>query len=295
VKPATAATLLIALALPLGAEAITAISIDRVEPFAEGTTFGEAGAYERVIGTAKGEVDPNDPRNRGIVNLDKAPKNARGLVEYETDFFMLRPSDPAKRNGRILYEVNNRGRKFLMHWIMDAPAQGAAANNDPKSARDAGNGLLFRMGYTMAWSGWDPDAPKANSGMAMRAPVATESGQPIIRMIRDELVNGTRGPLRDTFSLSYEAASLDPKEARLTVRRKEADPETEIPADGFAFVDARTIKLLPEGAKPEPGSLYQLHYRAKDPKVLGLGSRRRATWSRICATRRARPIRPAPR
>src|SRR3954454_20849153 len=107
VRKAAAATLLLGLALPLGAEArVTAMAIDKVEPFADGTSFGEAGAYERVIGTAKGEVDPADPRNRGIVNLDKAEKNARGMVEYETDFFMLRPKDPAKGSGKILYEVN---------------------------------------------------------------------------------------------------------------------------------------------------------------------------------------------
>jgi hypothetical protein len=272
VKKATAATLLLGLALPLGAEArVTAIAIDKVEPFAEGTTFGNAGAYERVAGTAKGEVDPSGSRNRGIVNLDKAPRNARGMVEYEADFFMLRPKDSSKGNGKIVYEVNNRGRKFLMHWIMDAPAQAAGANNDPRSAQDAGNGLLFRMGYTMVWSGWDPDAPRAGSGMAMRVPVAQEGGQPIVRTIRDELVSGTRGPQVESFRLSYEAASLDPKEARLTVRRKEADPETEVPAERWTFADARTIRLLPEGTKPEPGSIYQLYYRARDPKVLGLG------------------------
>jgi hypothetical protein len=272
VKKATAATLLVGLALPLGAEArVTAITIDKVEPFAEGTSFGGAGAYERVIGTAKGEVDPGDPKNRGIVNLDKAPRNARGMVEYEADFFMLRPKDSSKGNGKVLYEVNNRGRKFLMHWIMDAPAQAAGANNDPRSAADAGNGLLFRMGYTMVWSGWDPDAPRAGSGMAMRAPVATEDGRPIVRMIRDELVSGTRGPQVEAFRLSYEAAGLDTKEARLTVRRKESDAETDVPADRWTFADTRTIRLLPEGTKPEPGSIYQLYYRAKDPKVLGLG------------------------
>jgi hypothetical protein len=127
------------------------------------------------------------------------------------------------------------------------------------------------MGYTIVWSGWDPDAPRAGAGMAMRAVVAQEGGHPIVRTIRDELVSGTRGPRVDAFKLSYDAASLDPREARLTVRRKEAEAPVEIPPDGFALVDARTLKLLPEGTKPEPGSLYDLTYKAKDPKVLGLG------------------------
>lgn len=250
---------------------ITGVTITAVEPFAEGATFGEAGAYERVTGVARGEVDPADPRNRGIVNLDKAPRNARGLVEYETDLFMLRPADPAAGNRKLLYEVNNRGRKFLTERFMDARVQSVLQANDPRTAADVGGALTFRMGYTMVWSGWDPDAPRANAGLAMRPVIPREGGAPIVGTIRDELQSGTRGPQVETFRLSHEAASLDPASARLTVRRREADPETEVPAAGWRFVDAVSIKLLPEGAKPEPGSIYQFTYRAKDPKVLGLG------------------------
>jgi hypothetical protein len=260
------------LTLPLVAQAaITSIRVDRVEPFAAGATFGAAGAYERVAGIARGELDPADPRNAGIVNLALAPRNARGRVEYETDFYILRPVDPARANGKVIYEVNNRGRKFLLHWILDAPAQAGAANNEPRSLEDAGNGLLFRMGYTMAWSGWDPDAPRANNGMAMTVPIATRDGNAIVRMIRDELVSGTRAAPATTFRLSYAAASTDTKDARLTVRAREGDAPTLIAADKWAYVDARTIRLLPEGTAPQPGALYELRYPARDPKVLGIG------------------------
>jgi hypothetical protein len=262
----------VVLSLSVSAQArITAITIDRVEPFAAGTSFGSVGAYERVAGVARGELDPADPRNVGIVNIDKAPLNSRGKVEYETEFYILRPVDAAKGNHKILYEVNNRGRKFLLHWMLDAPAQAAAANNEPRTIEDAGNGLFFRHGYTMVWSGWDPDVPKANGGIAMKVPVATRNGAPIVRVIRDELVSGTRSPAAPTFKLSYQAATLDQAQAKLTVRRAEADAESTIPADQWAYVDTRTIKLLPEGTAPEPGSLYVLRYPAKDPKVLGIG------------------------
>ncbi len=255
-----------------GAEAkITAIKIDQAAPFAEGAAFGAVGAYERVAGTAKGELDPADPRNAVIVNLDKAPRNARGMVDYETEFYILRPVDLGKGNRKILYDVTNRGRKFLLHWVMDAPAQAVSAVNEPAAAKDAGNGLFFRQGYTMVWSGWEPDAPKSNNGMAMKAPVATRNGTAIVRIIRDELVSGTRAAPTETFKLSYEAATLDQSQAKLTVRRKENDTKTSIPAANWAYVDARTIRLLPEGTKPEPGSLYEFHYPAKDPKVLGIG------------------------
>jgi Alpha/beta hydrolase domain len=269
----TIATVLgLAAALASPAEArITEIRIERIQPFAGGMEFGDVGAYERVVGVAKGELDPADLRNRVIVNLDKAPKNARGRVEYQTEFYILRPVDASRGNRKILYEVNNRGRKFLLHWMLDAPAQAVAANNEPKDAKDAGNGLFFRQGYIMAWSGWDPDAPKSNNGMTIKVPVAMDRGQLIVRRIREELVSGTRAPLASSFRLSYEAATLEQSQARLSVRRGEADAKADVPESKWAYADAHTIKLLPEGTKPEPGSLYELRYPAKDPKVLGIG------------------------
>jgi hypothetical protein len=107
--------------------------------------------------------------------------------------------------------------------------------------------------------------------MAMKPVIATNDGAPIVRTIREELVDGTRGPQRETFRLSYEAAVLDPVHARLTARRAETDARREIPASGWTYVNAREIALLPRGTRPEPGSLYEFHYPARDPRVLGIG------------------------
>ena len=248
--------------------AITEIRIDNVEAFAKGHAFGQAGEYERLTGIARGELDPADPRNKVITNLDKAPRNAAGKVEYEIDIDMLRPADPQKANRRILLDVTNRGRKFVLHWVLDGESANA---NNPRELKDAGNALFLRQGYTIVWNGWDPDAPKSNHGMAMKSPLATDGGQPIVRMIRDELMSGTRAPPAAQFRLAHEAVDLDTAKAKLTVRAKAADTPREIPSSGWAYVDARTIKLMPEGAKPEPGSLYELRYRATNPKVLGIG------------------------
>ena len=167
---------------------LVSFDIEKVEPLADGSPFGAVGAYERVIAKAKGEVDPQHPGNKGIALIDKAPLNANGRVEYTTDIFILRPKDPAKGNGRILYEVNNRGRKMLFGNIADGP-QGV---NDPKTLADVGNGFPMRQGYTIVWSGWDPDAPRANMGLGLTAPVATNKGEPIVEMVREEFVSGTR-------------------------------------------------------------------------------------------------------
>ncbi len=239
---------------------LRSIDVQAVEPLADGATFGAAGAYERVIGTAKGEVDPADPANKGIALIDKAPRNARGMVEYTTDFFVLRPNDPARGNGRILYEVNNRGRKMLFGNIADGP-QGV---NDPKTLADLGNGFPLRRGYVIVWSGWDPDAPRANKGLGLTAPVATENGQPIVQWVRDEFVSGTRGGALEAFRLSYGMASQDG--AKLTVRARQTDPPQEV---AWASIDARSVKLA-EG-KPKPGYVYEFTYRGTNPKVQGLG------------------------
>jgi hypothetical protein len=253
-------------AAPAGAR-LTEIHVTAVEPFADGAAFGEAGGYERVKGTFKGELDPADARNRVIVNLDKAPRNAAGRVEYEADFHILRPADPARGSRKIVFDVTNRGRQYV-HWVM---MDARTVRNDPRAMEDAGNGLLLRRGYIIVSSGWDPDAPRSNAGLAMKPVVAANGSAPIVKVIRDELQSGTRGAQRETFRLTHESASQEQARARLTVRRGETDPRAEVPASGWAFVNSREIRLLPQGSKPEPGSVYEFHYPATAPRVLGIG------------------------
>ena len=251
---------------------LTRLQIDRTEPFAEGASFGDSGAYVRLMGTAYGELDPHHARNTCIVDLEKAPRNARGRVEYEMDVYILQPADVARGSRTLLYEVNNRGRKMLLSVLHEAQETSPGALNDPTTLADAGNGFAFQRGYTMVWSGWDPDAPRAQHGMGIRVPIATEQGAPIVKTIRDEFIFGTRVPTtRTTAPLSYPAATLDQRQARLTVRAREADEGTVIPPERWAYVDAHHIQLLPEGAGFEPGLIYDFWYPATDPKILGIG------------------------
>ena len=271
--------LALALALSLGpgtaAARVTSLTLAPAAPFADGASFGAVGRYERVVGVAHGELDPADSRNSGIADVALAPRNARGLVEYATDIFILRPQDPAKGSRTLLYEVLNRGRKFLPNWLLDAPAQAVQAVNDPFSLADAGDALPFKRGDTIVWSGWEADAPRTNGGMAVDVPVATgdsrAGGPSIVATVRDELVSDTRGPLDAPLTLSFAAASLDQGHATLTTRRREADPAVPIPASGWRYLEARQIALLPDGTKPAPGSLYEFTYQAVNPKVQGIG------------------------
>ena len=256
-----------------GAQArITEVRIDVIEPFADGHAFGPAGSYVRIKGVAKGELDPAAPQNAVIVDLDKAARNARGMVDYEVDIFILRPADPAKGNGLLFYEALNRGNKQLGYRLHDLVGGGATALNDPKTAEHAGNALLFARGYTLVWSGWDPDVPKANATMGARFPIAMDGGQPIVRRIREELQAGKRRPAdAEVARLSYPAASTDKSKARLTQRTRESDARVEIPHDQWEFADARSIRLLPKGTKLTPLAIYELWYEATEPKVVGIG------------------------
>jgi hypothetical protein len=248
------------------------IRVNAVEPFAEGQPFGAAGSYLRIRGVAKGELDPAAPENRAIVDLDKAPRNARGFVEYETDFFILRPADPSRTQGVMVYDVTNRGSKRIFQLLDDAPSAPVDAANDPKTAREAGLGFLLGRGYSLVWSGWDPGAPVANNGLGARFPTAMANGRPIAGRIRHEFHIGTRTPGKgDIVRLSYPAVSTDTRQARLTVRDRESDSRIEIPAQSWEFADARSIRLVPQGSLFAPFRIYELWYEATEPKALGIG------------------------
>jgi hypothetical protein len=113
---------------------------------------------------------------------------------------------------------------------------------------------------------------RANNGMAARLPPALEKGEPMVRSIRDEFHIGTRTPGRgDIVRLNYPAVSTDQRKARLTVRDRESDARTGIPADDWEFMDRQSIRLLPAGACFAPYKIYDLWYEATGSSVLGVG------------------------
>jgi len=114
---------------------LTRLVVQRREPFAGGHEFPITGGYEKLIGMIYGEVDPNDRRNRVIVNLNKAPRNRRGRVEYSGNFCILKPVDMARGNGKIFFDAPNRGGQSV---TIDAAAV------DSKLAALAGNEDLSR-------------------------------------------------------------------------------------------------------------------------------------------------------
>src|SRR5262249_10744042 len=135
---------------------VTLVQFTRVEsPTFGGQTFGAAGAYEKITARVYGEVDPNLPANALITDLQFPPRNSRGIVEYSTDVFLLKPIEPRRGSGKVFYDVVNRGNKGSFTDFNDAPAPSGVADTP---ADGAGNGLLMRRGYTIVWSGWEDPA-----------------------------------------------------------------------------------------------------------------------------------------
>jgi len=271
------------LATPAAARLVE-LTVLAQEPFANGASFGDAGPYVRIRAVAHGELDPDDRANAGIALLGQAPRNTRGMVEYDTDVFILRPADPRRGDGVLLYDVTNRGNKLLMGWLNDAAEPPGGNVNDPRTLADAGNAFTFRRGDTMVWSGWQPEVTGANNGMAIRVPVATQAatqGGPgfplqsgptlqIVQRIRQEFLAGTRSPdPMQRVRLPYPVANTDT--ARLTVRSRQADAPTPLGPDDFRWVDSSAIQLMPYGATPTPRRIYELTYEATRPTVDGIG------------------------
>jgi hypothetical protein len=252
---------------PVRAE-ITRIEITSQSPFAGGKSFGATGPYVRVIGRFHGELEPTHPSNRGIVDLERAPRNSRGRVEYSADFDILRPADPAKGNGTLLYDVNNRGNKRVIHLLNDVPASNAL--DTPESA---GDGFLMRHGFTLAWSGWIPGDGRSfpASPHVLRLQVPNAPG--IEHPVWDEfLFNNASPEARLTF------APASAPRARLTVRERNEDAPSLIERAGWEFAGADTIRLLPRGTPFRAGALYQFTYVAKDPPVAGIGYAATRDW-----------------
>jgi hypothetical protein len=140
---------------------ITRLEITSVEsPTFDGRSFGNVGQYEKLVGRAFGEVDPNDPRNQVITDLQLAPRNANGLVDYSTDVFLLRPVDQSKGNHRLFFDVNNRGDMRGLSTMNNA----ASGGNNPTAADDAGNAFLLNRATASSRPAGTPPSNQATGG-----------------------------------------------------------------------------------------------------------------------------------
>lgn len=263
------------------------LDIKRHRSFAEGRAFGDIGQYERLDGQAHFAVDPNAVGQTDVVDLDKAPVNPEGLVEFSADISIIKPVNLENANGRLFFDYGNRGNMRAIQFFNDAPA-----SNDPITSDHAGNGYLMRRGYVVVNCAWQGDLWPGDGRMTMDLPVATEDGDDITGLVRSEFIVTSPGqacmPLSGRASTrSHPTISLDTSTARLTRRRYPEDEREVIPGDRWQFarieggvgldnqgaetaiVPSDVHVLLPEGF--ESGWIYEIVYTGKSPLVMGLG------------------------
>jgi hypothetical protein len=256
---------------------ITKIIIDSVQsPAFGGVSFGDAGRYEKLAGRAFGELDPKSPLNAVITDIGLAPRNARGKVEYATDFFILKPVDAMRGNQVLLFDVTNRGNKITylpLNFPFKAPPQFPPIN-DPSGPEDAGTGYLMRQGNTIVWTGWDATVAPGNNRMTMTVPIVSAGSTPIVGPALEEIMvdNPQIDDKVSSWPLTYPAATLDQSEATLTVRKYRRDQPTVIPTSDWKYLNPSMIGLIPAGKKAfERGMIYEFVYPATDSKVTGIG------------------------
>ena len=232
-----------------------------------GRPFGPAGPYETLVGTVEFAVDPSHPRNQAVVDLGLATRNAKGEVAFSADFYMIKPVDFARGNGRIYYEVPNRGGKGILRRLQYA----GRSSLDPRDEADFGDGWLMRQGFTLVWMGWQWDVPEQPGLLRLRAPIAMNGPLSISGLVRAAVLLDERkptAPLGDRGHIAYPAVDPKGRDSRLYVRDHKLDAPELVPRKLWRFSDATTVAL--DGGF-EPGRLYEVVYKSKDPRVAGCG------------------------
>ena len=93
-------------ATPSRAE-VTRVDVATHEDTLGGRSFGAVGAYEWITGRAHFALDPSNAANDIITDLKPAPRNTEGRVEFSAELIILRPKDPARANGVVLFDWGN--------------------------------------------------------------------------------------------------------------------------------------------------------------------------------------------
>jgi hypothetical protein len=255
------------------------IEITSREVFADGAAFGDTGPYEKIRGRLFYAIDPSSPANAAIVDLGLAPRGADGRVRFEGDFILLKPIDLAKGNGRLLYDVNNRGNLYMVRHI-----NGGTRTNDPSTIEDAGNGFLMEQGYSLLWSAWNWDVRAGDHRLQIDLPIAIEGGEPIRQRIAAEIVNSFTAETLPSMPLAWGGSrcypaldAADNSTAVLTVRDAPGAEREPIANDRWRFARIEDGVEVPDPTSIavdgglEPGRIYELIYETRNPRIVGLG------------------------
>lgn len=256
---------------------VVRVDIEYRQPVLDGREYGAFGPYEVIEGRMHFAFDPANAMNARIVDLQRAPRNASGLVEAWTTFIALRPSAPEKGRGIALVEVSNRGGKFSQFYFNRAPS----GSLDPDDPNAFGDGLLMRLGLTVVWIGWQFDVPDRPGALRLHVPRARQAdGSPITGLVRsDWTVDAPAASLSLAHRghLAYPVSDADDPANILTVRDGRNARRQIVPRAQWQFGKVADGRIIPDADHItvdrgfEAGKIYELVYRAQDPAVAGLG------------------------
>jgi Alpha/beta hydrolase domain len=254
---------------------VTRVEISSRHDVLGGKTFGEAGAYERIVGRVYFSLLVANPHNQRIVGLGNAENLNNGEVEFSVDFVAVRPKDAHKGNGSMLLEVPNRGHSRILSLV---------DGGDEDLAKDAGDAWFLRNGFTVVSLGWQWDAVGADA-LKLYAPIAKENGKTITGLLRGDFMLPKamdEVPLGHYFvgrigGDEYPVSAPNDAHNTLTVRDSREGPRTTIPRSDWDFAHVIDGKLVPSNRHIhlkggfQPGKIYEYVYVVRDPVVAGCG------------------------
>jgi hypothetical protein len=252
---------------------VTRLELEKRGPFAAGRAFGGSGPYEYLTGVLHFASDPKHAANKAICDLNLAPTNGQGLVEHRAQFHLLKPIEPMAR-GRVLVDSVNRGNFTAVPTFSSAPRR-----TDGNPDIDAGNGFLFRHGYSVLAIGvqWDP--PESPERIRAWYPEALENGQRLRGPNFVQWWPNKRTPhqlLSDAGHTPYPTVDINDAGAKLVVREHQDGEPTVIPRNRWRFakagkegVESSADHVWLDGGF-DPGKVYELTYTALGAPVIGL-------------------------
>ena len=254
---------------------VVRVEVESTETLLEGRSFGLAGSYEKLTGKVFFAVDPSNSANRIITDIDLAPTNSKGEVEFSSEFFLLKPLQADRGNGTVLYEVSNRGNKGMLRFFNDA--QGSRS---PSEAEHFGDGFLLEEGFTLLWLGWQFDVPEEPERMRLHTPTAKQDRGPIRGLVRSDFVVQDRvydRLLSDRNHIPYPVADPDAPETVMTVRDRVESQRRVIPRSQWKFGRMENGRVVSDKGSVyleggfEPGKIYEVVYVSENPPLVGLG------------------------
>ena len=242
----------------------------RVSPAFGGTAYSNVGQYETLAGRAFGELDPNDPHNRIITDIQLAPRNANGMVEYIASFFVVKPIDMSRSSHLMWHGVPNRGGRLTIGEI----------------ERGAGD-----IGLSSGWQGDSSGrtVPGDNNDYVIVPAARNVDGSAVTGPVLGRIVNASgpdSRPMRvNANPVPYTPSSLDTTQATLSTHASETIDGTigetrTIPSGDWSWASCSAENPFPGTPDPtqiclrsgfDPALLYQVVFTAQDPPVLGIG------------------------